>query len=56
MKHNRFVNYGSGSVFTCRVCKRRTRHTTAAIGSELCGECYEIRSDARWSECAIASR
>lgn len=40
MAHRHFKT-GSG-VFTCTVCKRRTRMTTQCIEAEYCGPCEEL--------------
>lgn len=33
---------GGPGVFTCATCGRRTRETTQAIGSHLCGDCFDL--------------
>jgi hypothetical protein len=38
---SRHFQRGSGC-FTCDVCGRKTRMTTQAICSKLCGDCYEL--------------
>lgn len=41
-KRNTFTKIGGG-VFTCRICKGRTRHTgVQSIDAELCPDCYEL--------------
>ena len=42
MNKKHFINFGSGSTFTCNVCGRKTRQAGQAIGCDLCPECYEI--------------
>lgn len=33
---------GGPGVFTCSTCGRSTRETTQAIGSRLCGQCWDL--------------
>lgn len=43
------------SVYTCDCCGRRTRETTV-VGSDLCGECYDLAGlqNCVWDGCFTA--